>query len=116
MDGRRRRPAPRGAVAAALLLLAPLAAAACGLKADRVEAVVSFAPTVTTAQQAAARSACPTVGNAVQEPADRGDLATSRRYPLRYDITEASAQDKGALYRCLNVVPGVRGIAEESSS
>jgi len=88
--------------------------AGCGIKPDRVEAVVIFTPGVTAQQQEAVRTACPSVGHALLEPPDRNDLQSSRRYPLRYDVTHASAQDKSALYRCLNGRPGVRGVNEES--
>ncbi len=99
----------------AALLLAGLTAG-CGIKPDRVEAVVTFTSTATPQQQQAARDACPSSGQVVQEPPDRNNLASSRRYPLRYDITRASAQDKSALYRCLNDRPGITGINEESGS
>lgn len=88
----------------------------CGIRPDRVEAVVTFLPSATTQQQDALRSACPSIGQALQEPPDRNNLASSRAYPLRYDITRASAQDKSALYRCVNGHAGVQGISEESNS
>ncbi len=89
--------------------------AGCGIKPDRVEAVVTFTPGVTAQQQQAVRTACLSVGQAMQEPPDRNNLPSSRTYPLRYDVTRASAQDKSALYRCLNGRPGVRGVNEESN-
>jgi len=103
-----------GLAAGSLLVSASVLLASCGIKPDRVEAVVTFTPDVTAQQQEAVRTACPSVGHALQEPPDRNDLQSSRRYPLRYDVTRASAQDKSALYRCLNGRPGVRGVNEES--
>jgi hypothetical protein len=78
----------------------------------RVEAVVYFAPDATDAQREAVRAACPTVGRAVQEPPDRDRLATSRVYPLRYDITGASTADRAALFRCVEGRPKVIGISQ----
>jgi hypothetical protein len=78
----------------------------------KVEAVVYFKPDATTAQREAVRAACPTVGGAVQEPPDRNGTAASRAYPLRYDITKASTQDRAALYRCVQGQPDVAGISQ----
>jgi hypothetical protein len=74
------------------------------------EAVVYFDPAATDEQKQAVRAACPTVGKAVQLPPDSGDLAISRVYPLRYDMSRASSQDEAALYHCVNAQPGVMGI------
>lgn len=78
----------------------------------KVEAVVVFDPDATAAQKEAVRAACPTVGGALQEPRDTNNLATSRAYPLRYDISQASSADKAAIYRCVQGRPEVVGISE----
>jgi hypothetical protein len=78
------------------------------------EAVVVFEATATAEQKEAVRQACPTVGNAVQLPPDTGELATSRVYPLRYDIAKASEQDLTALYRCIQAQPLVVGITKNT--
>jgi hypothetical protein len=77
-----------------------------------VEAVVYFSPTATVAQKEAVRTACPTVGNAVQQPPDTSGLATSRTYPLRYDISKATSADRAALFKCIHAQRGVIGISE----
>jgi hypothetical protein len=78
----------------------------------RVEAVVYFVPSATAEQKDAVRAACPTVGNAVQLPPDSNGLASSRAYPLRYDIARATAADKAALFKCVQAQPNVIGISE----
>ncbi len=85
--------------------------AAISGKADQVEGVVQFTPTATAAQKAAVRTACPTVGRAVLEPAENSHLATVLTYPVRYDLTEASAPDQAAIYKCVNLQPGVIGLS-----
>ncbi|OAA25406.1 hypothetical protein UG55_102266 [Frankia sp. EI5c] len=78
----------------------------------KVEAVVYFDPAATAAEKDAVRAACPTVGNAVQQPRDTNGLATSRVYPLRYDISRASSADRAAIYRCVQGQPKVVGMSE----
>jgi hypothetical protein len=52
----------------------------------------------------------------VLEPADRNHLATSRRYPIRYDVSKASGDQKAAVYSCLAAVPHIdMSVSEESS-
>ncbi|CAO5180398.1 FtsX extracellular domain-containing protein [Frankia sp. AiPs1] len=78
------------------------------------EAVVYFRPEATQAQKDAARTACPTVGKAIQEPPDRNNLVSSRVYPLRYNVSEASTEDRAAVYACIYRQPGVNGINQET--
>jgi hypothetical protein len=78
------------------------------------EAVVYFTPEATTAQKDAVRAACPSVGKAVQLPPDRNHLATSRVYPLRYDVAKASTADRAAVYTCVYHQAGVLGINQET--
>ncbi|EIV90967.1 hypothetical protein [Frankia sp. QA3] len=80
----------------------------------RQEAVVVFTPEATAAQKEAVRAACPSVGRAIQLPRDRNNLATSRAYPLRYDVAKASTADRAALYKCAHDQPGVAGISQET--
>lgn len=80
------------------------------------EAVVYFSTDATQAQKDAVRAACPTVGLAIQEPPDRNNLATSRVYPLRYDVARASTADRAALYACIHRQPGVVGVNQETQS
>ena len=51
-------------------------------------------------------------GKAVLEPPAHGNLATNRAYPVRYDITNASSDDKAALTACLKKFPIVRGVSD----
>lgn len=78
----------------------------------KVEAVVYFSPDATAAEKDAVRAACPSVGGARQLPPDRNDLAISRVYPLRYDISQASTNDRAAIYRCVQGQPKVVGISQ----
>ncbi|MCK9924639.1 hypothetical protein MXD61_22700 [Frankia sp. AgPm24] len=78
------------------------------------EAVVYFDTDATKAQKDAVRAACPTVGKARQEPPDRNNLATSRVYPLRYNVSEATTEDRASLYACIYRQPGVRGVNQET--
>jgi hypothetical protein len=100
-----------GALGIAVLVAFAVYASVAG-KADQVEAVVQFAPDATVVQKDAVRSACPTVGRAIEERPDDSTLDTVRTYPLRYDVTEASSGDKAAIYRCVEGRPGVIGISE----
>ena len=63
-------------------------------------------------QKDAVRNACPGFGNATLEPRDRSNLATAKTYPVRYDITKASAQDRAAIFRCVSTQPGIKGISQ----
>ncbi|WP_101831770.1 hypothetical protein [Frankia canadensis] len=78
------------------------------------EAVVYFSPDATKAQKDAVRAACPSVGKAIQEPPDRNNLASSRVYPLRYDVARASTADRAAIYACVHRQAGVVGINQET--
>lgn len=91
-------------------------AAACSLGVGQVELVVYFAPEATDLQKDAVRNACPGEGHAVLEPRDRSDLQTARTYPVRYDITKASTQERSAVIRCVSQQPGVRGISQSDNS
>ncbi|HMA46995.1 MAG TPA: hypothetical protein VKP11_07335 [Frankiaceae bacterium] len=107
----RRRVVLLVALGVVLFVVAAVAVSLYG-KPQRVEAVVVFAPGATGEQKAAVRRSCPGVGKAVQEPPDQNELRSSLVYPLRYDITEASATDKAALYRCMKAQTAVAGISE----
>ena len=96
---------------AAGLLLGVLLAG-CGLTAGQVEFVVYFTPEATNQQKDAVRNACPGIGKATLEPRDRSNLDTTRTYPVRYDITKASSQERAAVIRCVSMQPGVRGISQ----
>jgi hypothetical protein len=84
--------------------------AGCSLAAGKSEFIVYFTPEATDAQKDAVRNACPGYGRAVLEPRDRSDLQTARTYPVRYDVTKASSQERSAVIRCVSGQPGVRGI------
>ncbi len=71
-----------------------------------------FAPGTATADARAVGEACPTFGKATLEPPAKNDLATSRAYPVRYDVTDASNEDKSALLSCLKKHKIVRGYNE----
>ena len=94
--------------------LAALVLTGCGLSAGPNEYVVHFAPGTPTDQAKLVGKACPGVGKATLEPADRNSLASSRAYPVRYDITEASQADKAALTQCLQQFTIVRGVSESN--
>jgi hypothetical protein len=89
--------------------------AGCSLAGGKQEFVVYFTADATDAQKDAVRNACPGVGKAVLEPRDRSDLQTARTYPVRYDVTKASAPDRSAVLRCVSGQPGVRGINQSDS-
>lgn len=107
----RRRVVLLVALGVVLFVAAAVAVSLYG-KPQRVEAVVVFAPGATGEQKAAVRRSCRGVGKVVQEPPDRNELPTSLAYPLRYDVTEASAADKAALYRCMKAQTAVVEISE----
>ena len=86
--------------------------AACGLSNGLEEYVVHFAPGTPTATARAVGEACPQFGQAKLEPPDHNNLATSRAYPVRYDITKASSEDKAALVECLKKHSIVRGVSD----
>ncbi len=86
----------------------------CATKSRSDEYVVTFAPGTATATARAVGEACPRFGNATLEPPDKNNLATSRAYPVRYDVSKASSADKAALTNCLKKYPIVRGVRENS--
>jgi hypothetical protein len=88
------------------------ALAACGLSNGIDEYVVHFAPGTPTGPARAVGEACPKFGKAFLEPKDKNNLATSRAYPVRYNITDASTQDKTALLNCLKKHSIVRGVSD----
>jgi hypothetical protein len=80
------------------------------------ELVVVFKTTPTAEQIAVVRAACPSSPGAVLEPPDRNNLATSRRYPIRYDVTKANAQQKAAVYSCLSRIQTMNiSVSEETT-
>jgi hypothetical protein len=101
-----RRTVVAGALGTAIML------AGCGLSAGPNEYVVDFVPGTPTDQAKLVGQACPGVGKATLEPADRNKQAISRAYPVRYDITNASSSDKAALAKCLKTFTIVRGVHE----
>ncbi len=111
---------PRRRTAVVAITLAAIGLIAFGIYATvsgpppKQEAVVYFTPEATTAQKDAVRAACPSVGRAIQLPKDRNNLATSRAYPLRYDVAKASTADRAALYKCVHDQPGVNGMSQET--
>ena len=84
----------------------------CGMSNGLDEYVVHFAPGTAPATARAVGEACPQFGQAKLEPPDRNHLATSRAYPVRYDVTNASSADKAALTDCLKKYPIVRGVSD----
>jgi hypothetical protein len=96
--------------AAAVALIGALSA--CGLSNGTEEYVVHFAPGTPTAPARAVGEACPKFGKAFLEPKDKNNLATSRAYPVRYDITNATSADKNALLSCLKKHSIVRGVSD----
>jgi hypothetical protein len=86
--------------------------AACGISNGLDEYVVHFAPGTADATARAVGAACPQFGKAKLEAPDRNHLATSRAYPVRYDVTNASSADKAALTDCLKKYKIVRGVSD----
>ena len=84
----------------------------CSVHNSLDEYVVHFAPGTATATARAVGEACPQFGKAKLEPPDRNHLATSRAYPVRYDVTNASSADKAALTDCLKKYQIVRGVSD----
>src|ERR1700712_1726670 len=100
---------------AAGLLLGGVLLARCGLSVGQVEFVVYFTPEATAQQKDAVRNACPGVGKATLEPRDRSNLDSARTYPVRYDITKASAPERAGVIKCVSAQPGARGISQSDS-
>jgi hypothetical protein len=107
-----RRTVILSALAVGLFVLVAIGAAIVG-KAGNTEAVVIWKTTPTPAQVAAVRRACPGGPNVTLEPPDQNDLATTRRYPVRYIVTNASASQQAQLYGCLKQFTGVN-VSQES--
>jgi hypothetical protein len=84
----------------------------CAVHNDLDEYVVHFAPGTAEATARAVGVACPVFGKAKLEPPDKNHLATSKAYPVRYDVTSASSADKAALTDCLKKYPIVRGVSD----
>lgn len=102
-------------VGAALIAIVAWGASQVGAG-GKSELVVVFKTTPTAAQVATVRQSCPSSPGAILEPADRNELATSRRYPIRYDVTKASGAQKAAIYRCLSQVRNMNiSVSEESA-
>jgi hypothetical protein len=98
---------------AALIAIVAWGASKVG-QGGKSELVVIFKNTPTAEQVAAVRAGCPSSPGAVLEPADRNQLATSRRYPIRYDVSKASTDQKAAVYRCLSHFPNM-SVSEETT-
>lgn len=90
------------------------ATSACAAKTSIDEYVVTFAPGTAPATARAVGDACPQFGKAKLEPADKNKLASSRAYPVRYDVSKASSADRAALTDCLKKYSIVRGVSENS--
>jgi hypothetical protein len=101
---------------AAGLLLGGVLLVGCSASLSQAEFVVYFTPEATTQQKDALRNACPGVGKATLEARDRSNLDTARTYPVRYDISAASSQDRAAVIKCVSAQPGVRGISQSDSA
>ena len=86
----------------------------CAVKAGLDEYVVTFAPGTADATARAVGEACPQFGKAKLEPPDKNHLASSRAYPVRYDVSNASSADRAALTDCLKKYSIVRGVSENS--
>lgn len=84
----------------------------CAAKAGFDEYVVQFAPGTAVATARAVGDACPQFGKAKLEPPASGHLATNRAYPVRYDVSDASSQDKASLTDCLKKYSVVRGVSD----
>lgn len=104
------------AASAGAVVLAGVLLGGCGLTGSSAEFVVYFTPEATDVQKDALRNECPGVGTATLKPRDRSDSAAARAYPVRYDITKASTQERSAVIQCVNGKPGVRGISQTDSS
>lgn len=92
--------------------------AGCGLSNGLDEYVVHFAPGTQVGPARAVGNDCPRFGKAVLEPPAHNKLATNRVYPVRYDITNASSDDKAALLSCLkkhSIVAGVSDTNDDDS-
>jgi len=111
---RRRRPAVLLGLVALVGLVAFGVYAVVAGPPPTVEAVVVFKAETTDAQKEAVRAACPTVGGAIQEPRDANNLALTRAYPLRYNLTKASTADRAKIFECVQRQPGVTGITTET--
>jgi hypothetical protein len=118
LEGVRRRPLPRlilVQVAALTLMGVSLGSiASCAAKTSLDEYVVTFAPGTAPATARAVGDACPQFGKAKLEPPDKNHLASSRAYPVRYDVSKASSADKASLTDCLKKYSIVRGVSENS--
>jgi len=88
-----------------------------GLSAENLnrDLVVLFEEGSTPEDVARVREACSSVGGILAEPAGP-DNAANRRYPLRFDLGEASDRERNALYACLNDDPAVKGALEPDPS
>jgi hypothetical protein len=98
--------------AAVLIGVTGVCTASCGISNGLDEFVVHFAPGTADSTARAVGVACPKFGKAFLEPPDRNHLATSRAYPVRYDVTNASSADKAALTDCLKKYSIVRGVSD----
>jgi len=102
-------------VGAALIAIVAWGATKVG-QGGKTELVVVFKTTPTSQQVETVRKSCPSSPGATLEPADRNNLATSRRYPIRYDVSKASSDQKAAVYRCLSQVQNMSiSVTEESA-
>jgi len=103
---------------AVLLSLAAVLTPGCAtLSAENLnrELVVLFEEGSTPEDVARVREACSSVGGIVAEPAGP-DNAANRRYPLRFDLGDASDRERTALYACLNKDSSVKGALEPDPS
>jgi hypothetical protein len=111
-----RRPSHAKGLPSLIVVQAALAVAiglvaGCGVSNGIQEYVVQFTPGTPTSVMVSVGKACPGSGKATLEAVGNKKLATNRAYPVRYDITKASDDDKSRLLACLKKHAIVRGVS-----
>lgn len=110
------RPATRGGAARLLsgvLVAVALCATACGttFRAPIREAVVVFKPGATHSDQVRVHNLCDDVPHANVEPFPTAtNKVSTRMFPVRYRVDDASDVDLQKLYTCLQADPSVEGV------
>lgn len=98
-------------VALAVVLAVMLAGCKTGFRAPTREAVVDFKPGVTHADQVRVHGLCDDVPHAKVEPLPSSTVKLSTRmFPVRFRVDDASDAELHELYQCLRADPSVAGV------
>jgi len=98
---------------AALALLGAVVLSGCNANLSKREIVVHFDPSASSAQHAAARTACANAApHASPEPIVHTSYISTHISDIRFRVDKADDRDLNILFNCLRQQPGVIGVSD----